>query len=140
MIVLDTNVLSALMREDADLQVQSWLNRQPVLSVWTTSITVYEVRFGLELLPPGRRKQMLETAFRQVLAEEINQQILPFDNAAAEHAAVLDARRQKRGHRVGARDTLIAGIVLAQRATLVTRNVKHFADLDVKIVDPWAGN
>jgi len=140
MIILDTNVLSSLMHENADSRIQAWLDRQPVLSVWTTTITLYEIRFGIELLPAGQRRQALETAFRKILVDELNQQVLMFDNAAAEHAAALDAGRRKRGKKIDPRDTFIAGIALAQRARLATRNTKHFSDLKVPVVDPWAAS
>ena len=140
MIILDTNVLSSLMQEKGSARVQGWLNRQSALSIWITTITIYEIHFGIELLPPGRRRQTLEMAFRQILFEDINQQILTFDANAAECAATLDARRRKLGRQTDSRDTFIAGIALAQKAVLATRNVKHFADLDIRVVDPWTAN
>jgi len=140
MVILDTNVLSVLMKEEADPCVQAWLNRQPVLSIWTTTVTIYEIQLGIELLPMGRRRQTLELSFRKLLMQAINQQILAFDNVAAEYAAALDAYRHKSGRQIDSRDTFIAGIVLAQRATLATRNVKHFADFNISLVNPWAKN
>ena len=137
MIVLDTNVLSALMQKTPDVAVVTWLDRQPPESVWITSITLFETRFGLALLPSGRRRQALETAFEQLLQEDLQNRVLDFDGAAASEAASLAAARQKAGRPVDMRDTQIAGIALARRATLVTRNVRHFADLKVSVVDPW---
>jgi len=136
-IVLDTNILSALMRAVPDAAV-GWLDRQPAESVWITSITLFETRFGLELLPTGRRRQALESAFDDLLRDDLENRVLDFDSAAASAAASLAAGRQKSGQSVDMRDTQIAGIVLARRATLATRNVKHFADLKISIVDPWA--
>ncbi len=138
MIVLDTNVLSALMRQTPEAAVVAWLDGQPAESVWTTSITLFEARFGLALLPKGRRRQSLETAFDRLLEEDLENRVLDFDSAAATEAAALAAARQKAGRPVDLRDTQIAGIVLARRATLATRNVRHFADLKVPLVDPWA--
>ena len=138
MIILDTNVVSGLMRTVPDPQLIEWLDRQPDQSVWVTSITVFEARLGLALLPPGRRRRTLETAFVHLLEDDLEQRVLDFDLAAADSAAVLAAERRRAGRPVDVRDTLIAGIVLARRATLATRNVKHFADLKVPIVDPWA--
>jgi predicted nucleic acid-binding protein len=138
-IILDTNVLSALMRTDPDRGVVAWLDRQPSESVWITSITVFEAHLGLRLLPKGKRQQRLEAAFVRLLDEELERRVLDFDGAAALEAASLAADRQKRGRPVDMRDTQIAGIALSRHATLATRNVRHFADLNVPVTDPWAG-
>ncbi|MGQ0749244.1 MAG: type II toxin-antitoxin system VapC family toxin [Betaproteobacteria bacterium] len=137
MIILDTNVLSALMRTVPDASVVAWLDRQPAESIWITSITLFEARLGLALLPGGRRRKTLETAFARLLKEDLENRVLDFDSAAATEAALLAAARQKSGRPVDMRDTQIAGIALARRATLATRNVRHFTDLKVPIVDPW---
>lgn len=138
MIILDTNVLSALMRTVPEVLVVAWLDRQPAESVWITSITLFEARLGLALLPSGRRRQALEAAFARLLKEDLENRVLDFDSAAATEAASLAAARQKNGRQVDIRDTQIAGIALARRATLATRNIRHFADLKISIVDPWA--
>lgn len=138
MIILDTNVLGALMRTAPEARVVAWLDRQPADSVWITSITLFEVRFGLALLPSGRRRHTLEAAFARLLGEDLENRVLNFDSAAATEAASLAAARQKNGRSVDMRDMQIAGIVLARRAKLATRNVKHFSDLEISIVDPWA--
>jgi predicted nucleic acid-binding protein len=138
MIILDTNVLSALMRTVPDGRVVSWLDRQPAESVWITSITLFEAYLGLALLPSGRRRRALEAAFARLLQEDLENRVLDFDSAAATEAASLAAARQKNGRPVDLRDTQIAGIALARRATLATRNVRHFRDLKILIVDPWA--
>jgi toxin FitB len=137
-IILDTNVLGALMRSAPDAAVVTWLDRQPAESVWITSITLFETRFGLALLPSGRRRQALESAFDHLLKDDLENRVLDFDSAAATAAASLAAARQKGERSVDMRDTQIAGIALARRATLATRNVRHFADLKISIVDPWA--
>lgn len=139
MIILDTNVLSALMRQAPETSVVAWLDRQPAESVWITSITLFEARLGLALLPKGRRRQTLEGAFAQLLQEDLENRVLDFDSAAATEAASLAAERQKAGRPVDMRDTQIAGIALARRATLATRNVRHFQDLNVPVVNPWEG-
>jgi len=136
MIVLDTNVLSALMRQMPDAKVVAWLDKQPRASVWTTSITVLEVKFGIQVAPSGKRRSQLAAAFQLVL-ERLEQRILPFDNAAAEKAADLMATRQVKGQPRELRDTMIAGIVLANHAALATGNTTHFHDLAVSVIDPW---
>ena len=138
MIILDTNVLGALMRTNPEAPVVAWLDRQPAESVWITSITLFEARFGLALLPSGRRRQALEAAFARLLEEDLENRVLDFDGAAATEAASLAAGRQKSGQPVDMRDTQIAGIALARRATLATRNLRHFRDLKISVVDPWA--
>lgn len=137
MIILDTNVLSALMRKAPEAVVVGWLDRQPAESVWITSITMFEARLGLALLPSGRRRQALDAAFARLMEEDLQNRVLDFDSAAATEAASLAAERQKAGRPVDMRDTQIAGIALARRATVATRNVRHFADLKVPVVDPW---
>jgi len=136
MIILDTNVLSALMRQAPDGQVIAWLDRQPPTSIWTTSLTVFEVRFGLQILATGKRKRLLMQAFETVL-EKMGHRIASFDTSAADFAADLMALRQRRGRPGDLRDTMIAGIVLARQATLATRNTSHFEDLSVPVVNPW---
>lgn len=138
MILLDTNVLSALMRLEMDAPVMTWINQQPPESIWTTSITVFEVRFGLELLESGRRRRSLEEAFDKVLSEDFEDRIVPFDEAAAQAAGRISAERRKVGRPVDIRDVQIAGIALDRRATLATRNMRHFEGLGVPLVDPWS--
>jgi toxin FitB len=138
MIILDTNVLSALMRREADAAVVAWLDRQPSESVWTTAVTIFEIRFGLELLARGRRKRLLEEAFSSAINEDFQGRILPFDRDAAEEAASRAAERRAVGKPVDFRDIEIAGIVAARRGTLATRNARHFQELRIELVDPWA--
>jgi len=135
--ILDTNVLSALMRTKPDVAVVSWLDRQPADAIWITSVTLLEARFGLALLPKGKRRLGLERAFEQVVEEDLANRVLDFDSVAAAAAARLAAERQRAGRIVDLRDTLIAGIAQARRATIATRNTKHFEGLDVPVVDPW---
>jgi hypothetical protein len=136
-IVLDTNVFSALMRKVPDAAVTTWLDRQPAESIWITSITLFEARVGLELLPAGRRRRALEAAFERLLAEDLENRVLDFDSAAAVESARLAAKRQAAGRSIDMRDTQIAGIALARHATLATRNVRHFEDLSVPVINPW---
>jgi toxin FitB len=139
MIILDTNVLSALMRPEPDAPVVAWLDLQPADSVWITSVTLFETRFGLAVLETGRRRKALEAAFERLLNEHLENRVLDFDSSAAVEAASLAASRHKAGRPIDVRDTQIAGIALARRASLATRNVKHFSDLKVPVVDPWSG-
>ena len=137
MIILDTNVLSALMRDRPDPAVVEWLDDQPAESIWTTAITVLEVRTGLELLRASRRRTSLEASFDQLVRDDLDSRVLPFDTSAANSAGLAIAAGQRRGQSVEIRDGQIAGIALARRATLATRNTRHFEILDVTLVDPW---
>jgi len=137
MIILDTDVLSDLMRQAGDPAVVGWLDRQSRFSVWTTSITILEIRFGIALLPFGARRTQLENAFERTVAEKIEERIVPFDTSAAEATAILMADRRQAGRQGELRDTMIAGIAIARRATLATRNRRHFDDLSVPVVNPW---
>jgi len=135
-IILDTNVFSALMQQGPDKHVISWLDRQPRTSVWTTSVTTLEIRFGLEIMAVGRRRSALIQAFQAVL-DKIGRRVAPFDADAAQHAADLMASRQRTGRTGDLRDSMIAGIVLAHHAALATRNRTHFQDISASIVNPW---
>lgn len=137
MIVLDTSVLSELMRSRPDAAVLDWLDRQASQAVWITSITLFECRFGLALLPDGRRRNTPEAAFADVLSQDLEDRVLPFDVDAAAQAATLAAARHRGGRPLDIRDTQIAGIAQARRATLATRNVRHFGGLSVPVVNPW---
>ena len=94
MIILDTNVLSALMQRTPDTRVVDWMDRQPAESIWITSITLFEARYGLALLPAGRRRKALEAAFETLLFSDLEQRIISFDQAAADRAAMLAAQRR----------------------------------------------
>jgi hypothetical protein len=134
-IVLDTNVISALMHTDTP--IFGWLDRQPAQSVWTTSISVYEVRFGIEVLTKGRRRENLAAAFERLIVE-LDDRILAFDAPAAEAAAEIAGHQRKVGRPIEIRDVQIAGIVAARKATLATRNIRHFERIGLTLVDPWS--
>jgi len=139
MIILDTNVLSALMQQRPDAAVIAWMDAQAADSIWITTVTVFEARFGLELLPKGKRRQTLVDAFEALVEQDLEGSVLEIDSLSAGSAATLSERRRRAGQPVDFRDTLIAGVALARRATIATRNVRHFADLAVPVVSPWQG-
>ena len=135
MIILDTNVLSALMRQTPDPSVLTWLDAQPRTSIWTSSITILEIQFGLEIMPVGKRRTLLMEGFAGVL-DQIGNRVVPFDSAAAQEASFLMAARHKKGRPGDLRDTMIAGIVLAHHAMLATGNIAHFEDIP-NVFNPW---
>jgi toxin FitB len=136
MILLDTNVISSLIREPADKVVMDWLDRQPRTSVWITAITMLEIHFGLEFMADGRRKLARMKAFGQLIGDVLERRIAPFDAAAAQETAALMGARQRRSEPRDLRDSMIAGIALARRAVLATHNVKHFDGANIEIVNP----
>jgi predicted nucleic acid-binding protein len=137
-ILLDTNVISALMMREPDAKVVDWIDDQPAESIWTTSITIFEVRMGLELLRPSKRRTKLEEAFGLLLDRELDGRIQAFDRTAAWAAGSIAGERQRAGRPVEIRDAQIAGIAKARRATLATRNERHFDGLGIPLVDPWS--
>jgi predicted nucleic acid-binding protein len=136
MIILDTNVISGLMKLVPEMSVVRWLDQQPRTSLWITSISEFEIRYGLQILEPGRRRSFLQQAFEAILAR-IGHRIASFDGAAAQRAADLTTDRRKKGRPGELRDTMIAGIVLANNARLATRNTSHFDDIAAEITNPW---
>ncbi len=139
MMILDTNLLSALMQRQPGVAVVEWLDRQSADTIWVTSITLFEARYGLKLLADGQRKTLLEQRFDELVQLELANRIAVFDVRAAGQAAQLAAERKARGRPVDIRDTFIARIAIARGATLATRNTKHFEDLPTPVVNPWAG-
>jgi toxin FitB len=137
MIIVDTNVLSATMRVAVEPAVERWLDAQPPEAIWTTTITIFEIRFGLALLAPGRRRDGLSAAFDRAIDEILDGRVLPFDRTAAETAAAIAAGQRQIGRSVEIRDIQIAGIAAARKVTVATRNTHHFAELGINIVDPW---
>lgn len=136
MIVLDTNIVSAMMRPQSIPAVLTWLDTQPTESIWTTSVTLFEIRLGLAVLPPGKRRTALELTFERILKEGLEHRVLDFDAAAALVAADLMADLRASGRGIELRDLQIAGIVASRRATLVTRTTRHFIDAGIDLIDP----
>jgi predicted nucleic acid-binding protein len=137
MILIDTNVLSAMMRVAGEPAVERWFDAQPPESIWTRTITIFEIRFGLALLAPGRRRDRLFDAFDRAIDDILGGPVLAFDRTAAETAATIAARQRQIGRPVEIRDVEFAGIAAARKATLATRNTRHFESLGIILVDPW---
>lgn len=132
MILLDTNVLSGPTQRAPNQQLVAWLDAQPGESIWTTAITVFEVRMGLELLTPGQRRRQPGQAFDQLLAEHLEGRIQTFDQTAG----TIAASRQRAGRTLEMRDLQIVGIATARRASAATQNVRHFEGLGLDVIDP----
>ncbi len=137
MILLDTTVLSALMQPIPEPLVIAWLDRQSQREVWTGSVNVFEIEFGLNLMPPGKRRSHLEIALAGLLADDLRGQVVSFDPRAASEAGRLMAKRKREGRDYKPLDAMIAGMAITRHATIATRNVKHFDDLPISVVNPW---
>lgn len=137
MIVLDTNVLSELMRPEPDARVVDWLDRQDAFSVTISSITVAEILYGIERLPNGRRKRDFAAMAAAMFEEDFAGRILSFDSGAALHYAEQVAASECAGRQVHMADAQIAAICIQHGAVLATRNLKDFETLAVETINPW---
>lgn len=136
MIVLDTNVLSELMRRQPSVAVVSWLDRQSD-PLWITCITVHEIEFGIARLRDEMRRNVLREAFNRALAEVVDPRVLLFDSEAAREAGAISALRERVGRPIHIADSQIAGIVRCNSATLATRDLGDFEGLDLDLINPW---
>lgn len=137
-LVLDTNVLSELMRPRPASSVLLWMNAQSSDEIFTTAVSEAELLVGIALLPAGRRRDDLRAAATRVFARFAPSQILAFDSASAAQFARLFAARRGAGRPLQPMDAQIAGIVAANNATLVTRDVADFAECGFSVLDPWS--
>jgi toxin FitB len=137
MILLDTNVLSELMRPVPSAAVESWMSDQPVAGIFISAITEAELRYGLALLPDGQRQRRLVAQAEAMLAEDFAGRILPFDSPAASAYARIAAARRLAGRPISQADAQIAAVAASRGASLATRNVADFVDCGVEVVDPW---
>lgn len=137
MIVLDTNVVSELIRKAPEPRVASWVDRFSASDVLVTAVTAAELMFGVARLPEGRRKRELHITVEGLLAEDFEDQILPFDAPAATHYAEIVAARERAGRPISMADAQIAAICRNWSAGLATRNVHDFVDTGVHAVNPW---
>jgi predicted nucleic acid-binding protein len=137
MIVLDTNVISELMRPEPEPQVLRWIGDQVADQLYLASITVAEVRRGLALLPAGGRRRKLENAFDRFLERGFSRRILSFSAATATVYAPVYARRVSAGLGIGELDLLLAAIAAEHRAVIATRNTSDFEATGIALVNPW---
>lgn len=138
MIVLDTNVLSEMLKGQPSAQVAAWLAGQPPASIFTTTVTQAEILYGLKLLPQGQRRTLLEAAIRLIFDEDLAGKILPFDGSAADAYSNIAADRKRAGRPISQFDAQIAGIALSRGAAIATRNVADFHGAGVEIINPWS--
>lgn len=136
MIVIDTNVVSELMKSLPSKSVLGWFRAQDRAELYTTSVTVAEIQFGIERLPDGHRKQSLQSTASQTFAS-FPERILPFDVIAAGQYATLVSARERAGAPIDGIDAQIAAICRTQRAGIATRNVDDFRNTGIEIINPW---
>ena len=137
MTVLDTNVVSEVMRLEANPTVLEWLNAQSPDPLVVTAVTAAEILHGIERLPSGKRKSDLRDAANATFKKDFAQRILAFDEEAAEHYARLVATRERIGRPISIADALIAAICLSYGARLATRNIDDFQGIGLELVNPW---
>ena len=137
MIILDTNVLSEVLKAKPDPQVISWVSSLPSTYLFTTTITRGELLYGVFIMPRGKRRQELHSVIKDLFEIDFANQILGFDNAAADSYAEIAASRKALGQPISQFDAMIAAIAHSRGASLATRNTKDFLDCDISIIDPW---
>lgn len=137
MILLDTNVISELMRAEANLQVQNWIEKQAIETLFLSSITLAEIYFGLEILPYGKRKQALFDAFNKEILPLFEQRILPFDEKMAMMNAQIRATTRQNGYTISLADSYIATIAKFHKLNIATRDVASFEYAGLNVINPW---
>jgi predicted nucleic acid-binding protein len=140
MIILDTNVLSELMRPKPSPRVAAWVAKQPATELFTTSITEAEIFYGIELLTKGKRREGLLAAAEAMFAEDLAGRIFGFESDAARGFSKIAAHRRALGRPISHADAQIAAIANVRGAKLATRNVADFEDCGLDVVDPWNGS
>lgn len=138
MIVLDTNVVSELMKPHPSERVESWVAAQARDRLFATTITQAEILYGGMLLPAGRRRAELMAKTKILFEERLSGQLLVFDSDAARHFAEIAAERRRTGRPIGAMDAQIAGIARSRGAMIATRDVQDFADCGIELINPWS--
>ncbi len=138
MILLDTNVVSEMLRARPEPAVATWLGEQPAASIVLCSISEAELRLGVALLPRGTRRDALGAEIEGLINEDFRGRILPFDSAAASEFAEIVATRRRAGRPISTADAQIAAIARSRGALIATRNIDDFAGIGVDVVNPWS--
>jgi predicted nucleic acid-binding protein len=138
MIVVDTNVLSELMKASPAESVTRWIANHPAQTIYTTSITQAEILLGVQLLPAGRKRDAIRAAAEAIFSTDFQGRILPFGSGAAPIYARIAAERRRTGRPISQHDAQIAAITSLEKAELATRNVTDFEGCGIRVVDPWS--
>lgn len=137
MIILDTNVLSELMKAEPAASVSEWVASQPASRLFVTAITQAEILYGVGLLPKGRRRNRIAIAAKAMFDEDFNDRVLAFGSDAATLYADIAVARRKKGRPISHFDAQIAAIARSTGAALATRNVGDFKNCDIEVINPW---
>lgn len=137
MIILDTNVVSEMMAPAQSETVKRWSDSFDAREFWVTSVTKAELLYGVELLPAGKRREGLALLIAHFFVETLKNEVLPFSTRDAEHYASIAAARQKKGQSTETLDVQIAAIARSRGFAVATRNVRHFADCGIEVINPW---
>jgi len=137
MILLDTNVISELMREHPEPAVSAWLDEQPEQELWTASVILAELLSGIDMMPAGRRQKALRDAVEGMIAEDFRGRIVDFDLPAARQYGKILATRRNMGRPIREFDAQIAAIASVHRAKLATRDVNDFVACGLNVLNPW---
>ena len=137
-VLLDTNVVSELLRPSPNSAVEGWVAGREAADMLFSAVGEAELRYGVALLPAGRRRDALASAVEAILREDFEDRVLPFDSRAAREYAEIAASRRTAGRPVAPADCQIAAIARSRDLTLATRSVRDFADMELELVDPWA--
>lgn len=137
MILLDTNIISEIMKEFSNERVMQWLKQQHNLTLYVSSISIAETRYGLSILPEGKKRSRLETSFISVMQSAFSQRVLAFDENAAIQYAALMSKSKKIGVAMSTFDAQIAAIAMSTRSILATRNTKDFTHCDIQLINPF---
>ncbi len=137
MLVLDTNVLSETMQPAPSSRVMEWWAQQPGVELFTTSVTVAEILYGIELVPQGKRRKALVDGAERMFGKVFSGRILPFEESSAREFAEIAAGRRAQGRPISEFDAQIAAIARFHRAALATRNIADFEGCGVRLVNPW---
>ena len=137
-VLLDTNVVSELLRPSPNPAVEGWVAGRQAADLHFSAVSEAELRYGVALLPAGRRRDALALAVEAILREDFEDRVLPFDSEAAREYADIATSRRTAGRPVAPADCQIAAIARSRDLTIATRNVRDFADMEIELVDPWA--
>lgn len=137
MIVLDTNVISEMMRVTPSIKVSSWIDQQEVTHLFITTITIAEITYGINSLPKGKKRQKIENAFNKIIKDAFKHRVLSFSENAAHIYGKIMGRRKELGRPLSILDGQIAATTLAEEYALATRNVRDFRDCDISLINPF---
>lgn len=137
MIILDTNIISEMMKQTPSYKVIKWIDRQDSIELYITTVTIAEISYGINALPNGKRRQLIEDAFNKLLNAAFKHRILSFDEISAHQYGKLMGHRKESGKPLSILDGQIAAIAFTQTKTIATRNTRDFVDCGVELINPF---